>query len=301
MRWRRLGRIFSSAGQHSWMRTHAAVPFAEHVEGDVYRIYFTSRDASSRSHVGWLELDLTRPDRILRVADQPLLAPGAPGTFDNAGTTLSWIVRHGGQRFVYYIGWSLRKSSPYHMAIGLAVGDARSEAVTRFPEPIVDRNPIDPLFCTAPCVLFRDGEWHMWYVSGRGWPEEDGRVVPSYETQYATSRNGIDWERTGLTVLRREADEFGFSRASVLATPAGYQMWFSVRGRNQPYRLHHAQSHDGLAWARSDCDAGLAPSENDWDSEMITYPHVFDHAGARYMLYCGNGYGQTGFGLAVLQ
>jgi hypothetical protein len=27
---------------------------------------------------------------------------------------------------------------------------------------------------------------------------------------------------------------------------------------------------------------------------------VFDHAGCRYMLYNGNGYGKTGFGLAVL-
>jgi hypothetical protein len=27
---------------------------------------------------------------------------------------------------------------------------------------------------------------------------------------------------------------------------------------------------------------------------------VFDHKGERYMLYNGNGYGQTGFGLAVL-
>jgi hypothetical protein len=36
------------------------------------------------------------------------------------------------------------------------------------------------------------------------------------------------------------------------------------------------------------------------DSEMIEYPHVFDHQGRRYMLYNGNGYGQTGFGLAML-
>jgi putative glycosyltransferase len=37
-----------------------------------------------------------------------------------------------------------------------------------------------------------------------------------------------------------------------------------------------------------------------WDSEMIEYPFVFDHAGERYMLYNGNGYGKSGFGLAIL-
>jgi hypothetical protein len=33
---------------------------------------------------------------------------------------------------------------------------------------------------------------------------------------------------------------------------------------------------------------------------MIEYPFVFDHADQRYMLYNGNGYGKTGFGLAIL-
>ncbi len=32
---------------------------------------------------------------------------------------------------------------------------------------------------------------------------------------------------------------------------------------------------------------------------MVAYPHVFEHRGARWMLYCGNGFGRTGFGLAV--
>ncbi|MBB5866436.1 hypothetical protein [Xanthomonas sp. 3058] len=34
---------------------------------------------------------------------------------------------------------------------------------------------------------------------------------------------------------------------------------------------------------------------------MIEYPFVFDHAGQRYMLYNGNDYGRSGFGLAVLE
>jgi len=299
MRWRRLGRIFHSEGQHSWMRTHAALPFAQNIEGDLYRIYFTARDENNRSHVGWLELELTRPDRILRLAESPLLSPGAPGTFDDAGTTLSWIVRHGERSYAYYIGWSLRRTVPYHLAIGVAVGGIQRPAVTRVSGPIIDRSRVDPFFCTAPCVLVEDGTWHMWYVSGRGWVKENERLVPTYETQYAVSKDGIEWERTGVTVLRRGANEFGFSRASVLRTHDGYEMWFSVRGPNQPYRLCHAQSCDAIAWTRDSSDADLPPSEKDWDSEMITYPHVFDHAGVRYMLYCGNGYGQTGFGLAV--
>jgi hypothetical protein len=47
-------------------------------------------------------------------------------------------------------------------------------------------------------------------------------------------------------------------------------------------------------------DANIHTSLNGWDSEMIAYPFVFDHKDQRYMLYNGNEYGRTGFGLAML-
>jgi hypothetical protein len=32
---------------------------------------------------------------------------------------------------------------------------------------------------------------------------------------------------------------------------------------------------------------------------MIGYPCVFDHGGRRFLLYAGNDFGATGFGLAI--
>jgi hypothetical protein len=75
-------------------------------------------------------------------------------------------------------------------------------------------------------------------------------------------------------------------------------MWFCSRG--ETYRVRYAESLDGSSWVRSEA-AGIDLSPAGWDAEMIEYPCVFDHAGARYMLYAGNGYGRTGFGLAVLE
>lgn len=34
---------------------------------------------------------------------------------------------------------------------------------------------------------------------------------------------------------------------------------------------------------------------------MICYSYIFNHKGSRYMLYNGNGYGKTGFGLAKFE
>ena len=42
-------------------------------------------------------------------------------------------------------------------------------------------------------------------------------------------------------------------------------------------------------------------STSGWDSEMVCYPHVFVHEGRKVMLYCGNGYGRSGFGMAVME
>ena len=76
-------------------------------------------------------------------------------------------------------------------------------------------------------------------------------------------------------------------------------MWYSYRGKK--YRIGYAESKDGKRWNRLDHLAGISPSKNGWDSEMIEYPFVFNHNGSRYMLYNGNGFGASGFGLAILE
>ena len=78
-------------------------------------------------------------------------------------------------------------------------------------------------------------------------------------------------------------------------------MWFCYRGTDFPYRIGYAESDDAVSWIRRDDLAGIAASDNGWDSEMVCYPHVFDHGEHRYMLYNGNGYGASGIGLAVLE
>jgi hypothetical protein len=80
-------------------------------------------------------------------------------------------------------------------------------------------------------------------------------------------------------------------------------MWYSYRAQKNidTYRIGYAESNDGISWVRKDEEIGIDVSNEGWDSEMICYPYIFDHNGKRYMLYNGNGYGKTGFGLAVLE
>jgi len=78
-------------------------------------------------------------------------------------------------------------------------------------------------------------------------------------------------------------------------------MWFSYRsGDGSKYRIGYAYSIDGITWDRKKY-SGIDVSKRGWDSEMICYPFVFEHKGEIYMLYNGNNYGKTGFGLALLE
>jgi hypothetical protein len=74
-------------------------------------------------------------------------------------------------------------------------------------------------------------------------------------------------------------------------------MCFACRGER--YRIGAALSDDGLNWTRLDESMGLNPSSSGWDSEMTCYPALFWHRERLWVAFNGNGYGATGFGLAV--
>ena len=75
MRWRKLGRIFTAGGERDWMKSHASVPIADRIDGDLHRVFFTSRDERNRSHVGWFEMDITHPEHTISIAEEPVIGP----------------------------------------------------------------------------------------------------------------------------------------------------------------------------------------------------------------------------------
>jgi hypothetical protein len=80
-----------------------------------------------------------------------------------------------------------------------------------------------------------------------------------------------------------------------------YRYSTNYRGKEKGYRSGYAHSEDLNKWVRDDVNAGIDISEDGWDSEMISYPHVFELDGIIYMFYLGNQVGRFGFGLARLE
>lgn len=302
MAWRKLGRIYAVDGRRDWAQSHASVPIADHCGGDRFRVYFTSRDSRNRSHVGWFEVDLEDPAALLAEAEAPVLAPGRLGAFDEDGTMASALVRHGGRRLLYYIGWNRGVTVPFRNSIGLAVQTEDGGPFQRHGEgPVVDRSPADPYFVASHDVVVEGATWHMWYLSGLDWrPGEPPQST--YNLRYAISADGIDWRRHGTVAVDfAHPGEIAIARPTVRRDGAVWRMWYCYRGTGFTYRIGYAESDDAVRWTRRDDRAGIAASAEGWDSEMICYPHVFDHRGRRYMLYNGNGYGASGIGLAIAE
>jgi predicted GH43/DUF377 family glycosyl hydrolase len=283
------------------MVSHAMIPFAEAVGGDLYRIYFAPRDNQNRSNGAYVVIDIRNPTEILDLSKEPVLAPGDLGTFDDSGALPSWVVEHGNAKYMYYIGYNIGVTVPFRNFVGLAIsrdGGVSYHKASR--APLLERNEVDPYLTVTPCVLIEDGLWRMWYTSATKWVErKDDRPKHYYHIKYAESADGVHWDRRGVVCIDyQSADEYAIARPSVIREDALYKMWYCHRGDS--YRIGYAESKDGIEWERKDEEVGIDVSASGWDSEMIEYPFVFDHKGERYMIYNGNRYGKTGMGLAVL-
>ncbi|TYL84553.1 hypothetical protein [Bradyrhizobium cytisi] len=282
-----------------WARSHAALPTPVHLAGDTFRFFFSSRDADKRSHVGWADVEICETPRVHEVAQMPVLAPGPDGAFDDSGVGIGSVVVTEDGVSLYYMGWNLGIRSPWRNAIGLARSSSPNGTFTRYsPGPILDRSPEDPYTLSYPHVLlFGPDDWRMWY--GSNVAPAVGNADMQHVIKQARSADGIDWTRDGKTVIgfANEA-EYALARPSVAKIGDNLLMCFACRGAT--YRIGAAISRDGgLSWKRYDAEMGLGVSEGGWDSEMTCYPALFWHKARLWLAHNGNGYGATGFGLAV--
>ena len=285
------------------MVSHAANPFAEHLSGSIYRVYFTCRNVENQSHIAYVDVDADNNFKVVAIADKPLLSPGEPGMFDDSGTAMGYLLNVNGKKHLYYLGWNLKVTVPWINTIGLAIWNESKQVFEKYSRaPIMDRSNEDPFTISYPSILNDNGKYRMWYGSNLRWGKTQDTM--QHVIKYAESTDGINWKRSNdIHINLEHPNEYALSKPFVLKTNGLYQMWYSYRanGNISTYRIGYAESVDGYKWTRKDNEVGIDVSANGWDSEMICYPFVFDYKGKRYMLYNGNGYGKTGFGVAVLK
>jgi hypothetical protein len=299
--------IYKPEGLHGWDQTHAHVVCVDTNYDDIVRVYYSARDDKGRCQASFLDLNVHNLEEVVYVHPHTILDLGTAGTFDDCGIMPTWFLEVNNQKWLYYIGWTVRNTIPYHNAIGLAVSDDGVHFRKAFDGPVVHTIATEPYFNGSACVFEENGVFKIWYLNCTHWLEVDGRQEPCYNIKYAESVDGINWQRNGVVAIDYKGKPEGaISRPSVLKEDGIYKMWYSTRAESdyldnvsRSYRIGYAESLDGIEWTRKDEEVGIDVSPEGWDSGMVEYPMVFVNQGKKILFYNGNGSGKSGFGYAI--
>lgn len=306
MSWIKKGRLLEIDGDSDWMHSHAQLPIYYSLDETHARVYFNVRDKEGRSRPTYAVFDKRTWEKVGINSEKPLLELGEPGSFDDSGIMCSSLVRSGDDLFMYYIGWNRRVSVPYHVSIGLATSKDNGKSFEKYSTgPLLDRSPEEPFFNTSPFVTIDRGVWEMWYASCTGWVKDD-KMEPVYNIQYASSMDGVHWKKDkSKPAIDYKTSGEALGSPCVIKENGIYKMYYSYRNildyrnnKDNSYKLGYAESIDGNCWERKDEMTGIILSKEGWDSQMICYSYVFKVDGKKWMLYNGNGFGKSGFGIA---
>ena len=281
---------------------------------DFIRVYFSCRplpDANGQyvSYSAFVDLNRKNLFEIVNVAENPIFILGERGTFDEFGTYPTSVIRDGKNVIAYYGGWTRCESVPFNVAIGAAV--SKDDGVT-FKKlgsgPVLSYSINEPFILSGPKIRKFNNKWYLFYIAGSRWIENNGKPEPVYKLRMAVSDDGINWNKIDKDLIESKIEEneaqaspdvFFYNNKFHLFFCYRYSLNF--RGKENGYRIGYASSDDLINWTRDDSKAGIDVSDDGWDSEMISYPHVFDLDGTIYMFYLGNQVGRFGFGLAKLE
>lgn len=314
-KWRRLGKIFTpqEVTDRPWLKEFAQAP-ATLLFDDFIRVYFSCRppaDANGQyvSYSAYVDLDRANLSKVRAVAEKPILGLGGLGEFDEFGIYPVSVAREGDEVLAYYAGWTRCESVPFNVAIGAAISRDDGKTFEKLGNgPILSYTPEEPFVLSGPKIRRFNGKWQLFYIAGQKWKVVDGRPEPVYKIRLATSEDGIQWHKHNKDLIesRIEKDEAQAS-PDVFYANGKYHMFFCYRhsshyrSKQNGYRIGYASSMNLVDWVRDDAKAGIDISEQGWDSEMVSYPHVFELDGKTYMAYLGDQVGRYGFGLAELE
>ncbi|QNA44982.1 glycoside hydrolase family protein [Lacibacter sediminis] len=313
--WKKIGRVFNpvEVTERAWLKEFAQAPSTLIYENFV-RVYFSCRPPADEKgqYVSYSAfVDFKRDDltQIVKVSDQPILKLGDLGTFDEFGTYPVSVIRYKSELRAYYAGWTRCESVPFNVAIGCALSNNNGVTFEKMGQgPILSYSVDEPFILSGPKVRIFNNKWYLFYIAGKKWVLDNGKPEPVYRIRMATSTDGIEWEKHNKDIIETKVEE-DEAQASpdVFFYDGMYHMFFcyryskGYRSKEKGYRIGYAFSADLINWIRDDSKAGIHVSNEGWDDEMISYPHVFELDNSLYMLYLGNQVGRYGFGLAKLE
>lgn len=298
MKWKKIGKIYELNVKNDFLVSHTSNPIAIQTSNDVFRIFFSGRNANNKSSIGYFDYNITT-NIIINTCKKPIFTYGENNSYYSHGLSLGNHYEFANNIYVSFMGWEIPNNGHWRGSIGLLRLINIEKMIIASISPLLQRDSADPLSFSYPWIMNDNNILKMWYGSTQSWDSCNGEMI--HPIKLAISSNGNNWKKIGNAIPYKIGVAQAFSRPSVLKNNFGYHMWYSFRpGTGKTYRIGYSHSSDGLIWDRVN-DAGIDVSQSGWDSEMICYPFVFRHNYNTYMLYNGNNFGKSGIGLAILE
>ena len=303
MQWDKIGQLYQCQQRHPKLQSHAANPLPVHLDGDVYRVYFSARDDHNRSSVGAVDIDIMT-QTMVNEHHQPFFEHGPPNSFYSHGVSIGNTYQAAdGITYMLFMGWKCDPGQHWFGQIGrLRVHDDYSLTLDS-EQPFMALDEHDPISLSYPWVHKEGDIYRMWYGSTVEWDAGNGEMLHILKS--AESVDGHHWQKTEGAVPYKVGVAQAFSRPTVIQLAGqqpAHRMWYSVRsGDGSAYKIGMSHSDDLVNWTLYSNQATVSVSEHGWDSQMVEYPFVFQHKQDVFMLYNGNDYGKTGFGLAKMR
>jgi hypothetical protein len=276
------------------MVSHGYVPTAC-VRDDRIRVFAAFWDEHRIGRIGYVDLDPHDPTRVIGHSNSPVLDVGAPGAFDEHGTTPMSVVADGDTMRLYYAGWQRSASVRYFLFTGLAVShDGGGHFVRMSDVPVLDRQSGHFLVRTG--FIARHGDiWKAWIAQSDGMIDVAGKPTPAYSLGYLESADGVAWPATSELCFPQGQDGiFGYGRSAIWNDADGYHAMLSVR-RHSGYRIEYAASRDGIHWATPGAGGfSLLPADTLDDQAETMFPSVVRVDDDLYVFYNGDDFGRDG-------
>ncbi|MDC1004738.1 hypothetical protein OAQ34_03845 [Opitutales bacterium] len=299
MKWEKKGLIFNALNLSDW-QVHTALQPTPLVLNDRIRVFCGFRDCKGISRIGFVDLSLNDPTRILSYSNRPSLDIGKPGCFDDNGVVPCAVIKRGKEIFLYYAGYNIGHNVRFSAFSGLATSNDGGETFVRYQNvPIMERNNDEFLFRAIHSVIYTEDKWMVWYGAGSEFRSLKEKTVPVYNIKYMESNDGLDFKHSGKVVLDTLSNEYRVGRPYVYYFNNSYEMFYGYSNEEVKYRLAHAISLDGKNWEKTDTFNSFAYNKTDFDSNMSAYPSVVVLNNKKNIFYNGNEYGREGFGLAT--
>lgn len=314
MQWEKLGKIFDPL-EHELYDDYIGYAQSPQVliHANFVRIYFSTRKQSDNgkfiSHIQYVDMD-KKFTKILNVSKHEVIPIGKLGCYDEHGIFPINILELDNQIYAYLSGWSRRVSVSVETGIGLAISHDNGKTFERLGNgPVLSSSLNEPYLVVDGFVKNYDNLFHMWYIYGTEWTQtnDDGEAERTYKIGHAISKDGIEWKKDSKQIISDSIEYECQALPSVMKIGNRYHMYFAYRSTfdfrdnsNNAYKIGYAYSDDLKTWARDDENVGIQLSTEGWDSQMMSYPHVFESENEIYMLYNGNTFGKEGFGIARL-